>query len=138
MQRLVIDTNVLVSAMISDGFPGKIVEELVMENRVELCVSAAVLEEYEDVLGREKFRKVRGFLPNAQKALAYIKENARTFLPSQRVQLLNDPDDDMFLELALEASADFLITGNTNDFTIGNIGQTPIITPAVYWQRHRP
>lgn len=84
MQKLVVDTNVLVSAMISEGYPGKIVAEIIIEGRDDLCISPEVWEEYEEVLQREKFRKIRGFLSNAEKVLAYIKENALVFIPSKK------------------------------------------------------
>jgi predicted nucleic acid-binding protein len=47
-------------------------------------------------------------------------------------------DDNMFLELADECMADFIITGNTNDFTFSAYKQTKIVNPKEYWENHAP
>ena len=44
----------------------------------------------------------------------------------------------MILELAEESKADFIITGNTNDFTISEYKTTKIVTPKEYWENHKP
>ena len=48
--------------------------------------------------------------------------------------ILDTNDDNMLLELAEESKADFLITGNTNDFIIPSYKQTRILTPREYWE----
>nr|AGS53598.1 hypothetical protein [uncultured bacterium contig00070] len=58
--------------------------------------------------------------------------------PTSNIDLLSDKDDNMFLELAEESEADFLITGNINDFTISEYKKTLIVTPKQYWENHRP
>lgn len=58
--------------------------------------------------------------------------------PDQKVDLLKDSDDNKFLELAIEVKADFIITGNTRDFTIREIGITKIVTPTEYWDNFKP
>ena len=47
-------------------------------------------------------------------------------------------DDNKILELADECSADFIITGNTNDFTFPQYKQTKIVTPHIYWEQYKP
>ena len=55
MQKLVIDTNVMVSSLIQRGFPYKIVNELFIEGKVMLCVSEKLMAEYYEVFRRPKF-----------------------------------------------------------------------------------
>lgn len=55
MQRIVIDTNVFVSALIQRGYPNLIVNELVIDGKIDLCVSAEILQEYYLVFKRRKF-----------------------------------------------------------------------------------
>ena len=55
MQKIVIDTNVIVSALIQRSFPYHIINELFIENKVQLCVSDELLAEYFEVLKRPKF-----------------------------------------------------------------------------------
>ena len=57
MQKIVIDTNVLVSALIVKGFPSRIVNELILGEKVSLCLSKEVWKEYVEVLNRERFSK---------------------------------------------------------------------------------
>jgi putative PIN family toxin of toxin-antitoxin system len=55
MQKIILDTNVIVSALISNSFPTKILYELVLKQRVETVLSLAVYQEYAEVLNSEKF-----------------------------------------------------------------------------------
>jgi predicted nucleic acid-binding protein len=68
--------------------------------------------------------------------LVYIEEKAYKYKPKIRLQLISDLDDNKLPELAAECDADFLITGNTNDFTISNYKRTKIVTPKEYWDEH--
>ena len=66
MQKVIIDTNVLVSALIQRNYPNFIIFNYVLENRVELCLSTDLFEEYFEVLNRPKFRKYPDFISNAE------------------------------------------------------------------------
>jgi len=57
MQKLILDTSVIVSALISSSIPSKILYELVLTRKVEICLSEEVLAEYVEVLNRDKFSK---------------------------------------------------------------------------------
>lgn len=138
MQKVILDTNVVVSALISKGFPADIVEKVVLEENVELCLSDEVFAEYVEVLNRKKFSRFKRFHEKAQVVLAQLEKMAKKFVPSQKVDILKDLDDNKFLELALEADADFLITGNTKDFTIDELENTKIVIPKDYWEKHKP
>ena len=118
MQKIVLDTNVVVSALIQKSFPHLILQELYIERAIELCLSEVLMAEYYEVLNRDKFSKFPDFKQNADLILADITANATFFNPKKKVKKLKDADDDMLLELAQESKADFLITGNTNDFSI--------------------
>jgi len=50
--------------------------------------------------------------------------------------LISDIDDNMILELAVECSANFIITGNSNDFIFSEYKQTKILSPKEYWENH--
>ena len=72
------------------------------------------------------------------KLLAEIELNATKYVPTVKLQLIADPDDNKILELADECLADFVITGNTTDFTFPIYRQTKIVTPKEYWENYRP
>lgn len=134
MRKLVIDTNVFVSSLIQCGYPYLITRELFSNNDIQLCISDEILEEYYDVLNREKFTRFTGFTAKAQVLLANIKKKATKFFPDIKIDLIKDLDDNKFLELSETCNADFLITGNTNDFTIIQYKATRIVTPKEFWE----
>lgn len=139
MQKIILDTNVIISALISsNGISGLIINNLVLEKRVQVCTSDEVTKEYFDVIKRPKFSANKMFLVNAEMVISYINEIATNFSPHYKVHLIKDDSDNKFLELALESKADFLLTGNTNDFKIEKIGRTKIVPPAKYWNQFRP
>jgi putative PIN family toxin of toxin-antitoxin system len=138
MQRIVIDTNVFVSALIQRGYPNLIVNELVIDGKIDLCISDEILQEYYLVFKRRKFEKYPDFVNKAELLISDIESKSTKFLPSKKLTIISDKDDNKFLELALECKADFLITGNTNDFTIKKYKRTKIVTPKEYWENHQP
>jgi len=133
MQKLVIDTNVMVSSLIQRGFPYKIVNELFIEGKVMLCVSEKLMAEYYEVFRRPKFAVYYDFVARAETLLADIEANAVMYFPKISIDLLSDKDDNMILELADTCSADYIITGNTTDFTFHTYKHTQIVTPKEYW-----
>lgn len=134
MQKIVLDTNVLVSALISNGIPSQIITELVLPKRVLVCLSEAVLSEYIEVLSRDKFSKFGNFKAQAEIVIARIQEIAVMYSPQITLNVLSDSSDNKFLELAITANADYVVTGNTRHFTISEIENTKIVTPAEYWE----
>jgi predicted nucleic acid-binding protein len=59
------------------------------------------------------------------------------FIPAIKVDIMSDTKDNVLLELADICSADFLITGNTNDFTFSQYKETKIVTPKEYWNNYQ-
>lgn len=138
MQRIVIDTNVIVSSFIQRGYPNLIIQDLFIEHKFELCLSEELLAEYYAVLARPKFSKYKDFFIRAEGLLAAIESRSGKYVPSIKLDLISDKDDNMILELADECLADFIITGNTTDFTFQSYKQTKIVTPKEYWESYKP
>ena len=126
--KIVLDTNVLISALLSSGYPSDILF-LILERKILLCLSSEVLEEYKDVVNRDKFAKIKNFQLNATLVLNRLESCANYFSPKRKVEILRDLTDNKFLELALSSGADFLVTGNSNDFTITEFGVTKVLNP---------
>lgn len=118
MQKVIIDTNVIVSSLIQKSYPYLIINDLFIEGKFDLCVSDQIMSEYYEVLARPKFEKFQNFFVRAEALLAYIETEAKKNFPKITVNLISDTDDNIFLELADECDADFIITGNTTDFTM--------------------
>ena len=136
MQKIVIDTNVIVSSLIQRSYPFKIVYELLLDNKFDICVSEELMSEYYEVLNRPKFSRFPDFLSKAKILLAEIESKALKFEPKLKLNLISDIDDNMILELAVECSANFIITGNSNDFTFSEYKQTKILSPKEYWENY--
>ncbi len=96
------------------------------------------MSEYYEVLSRPKFARFPDFFGKAESLLADIETKAKKFVPTTKLDLISDKDDNMVLELADECLADFIITGNTNDFTFSEYKQTKIVSPKEYWKNYAP
>ncbi len=136
MQRIIVDTNVLVSALIQRNFPYYILNEVFNNKELELCISEALFQEYCEVLNRKKFARFPDFVVNAQFILNEIERVSKKFTPTTSIDVIGDLDDNRLLELARESRADFLITGNHTDFTMQDFEGTRIVTPKDFWLKH--
>lgn len=113
MIRVVLDTNILFSAVFkSTGAQAKLIR-LIVDNQIIPCVSPAVLSEYHDVLTRPILRHRAA---EAAVILNLLTEIALVVVPTTLVIAASDPDDNCFLECAEAAAADYLITGNKRHF----------------------
>jgi putative PIN family toxin of toxin-antitoxin system len=111
--RLVVDTNVVVSAALKpEGFP-RAALLFAITKPANLFVSDAIIAEYEDVLARPELNIRRGV---RQQLLQLIKNHSRKIRVTRRLEVASDPGDNKFLECADAARADFLVTGNLRHF----------------------
>jgi len=123
MVRVVLDTNVLVSALIHDGKPRKLVLEIL--DRHTLILSRQMLAEFEDVIARDKFAvtssQVEDFLSSLMRLSKMVPDKARFRVLSQ------DPDDDVVLNTAYTGKADFIVTGDRHLLDLGQFKKTKIV-----------
>jgi putative PIN family toxin of toxin-antitoxin system len=111
--RLVVDTNIVVSAALKPDGLQRTVLLLAMTRPARLYVSAPILSEYRIVLSRREFKIRKGL---QQQFLRRIEDRSHMVFPSRRVQAASDPDDNIFLECADAARADYVVTGNLRHF----------------------
>lgn len=111
--RLVVDTNVVVSAALKPEGLQRTVLVLALTKPARLYVSSVILEEYRDVLARPELQIRRGL---QQQLLQLIKRRVHVVRPARPLQVTSDPGDNIFLECADAARADYLVTGNTRHF----------------------
>ena len=133
MQKLILDTNIIVSALIKNSIPTKILYELVLTQKVKTCLSDQILAEYVEVMNREKFTKYTNFKTKSDIVLNKLREISEFYKTDRKIKILSDTSDNKFLELAAVSSADYLVTGNTLDFLITEFEYTKILTPREYW-----
>jgi uncharacterized protein len=114
MIRVVLDTNILVSALLQpQGLPARTFLMGLAGTTAQLCVSGDVYAEYEEVVRRPKFNRDEAVI---ESALHAIRQNGFWVKPSEKVNVSSDPDDNIFLECAQAARAHYLVTGNLKDF----------------------
>jgi uncharacterized protein len=110
---LVLDTNVLVAALLSPFGPPAQLLRLILGSRVRILLDERILAEYRDVLPRPKFR----FDPEDVKiTLAQLERVGILVVPMPLPVVLPDSDDLPFLEVAQTGEADWLVTGNPRHF----------------------
>ncbi len=131
MPRAVLDTNVLVSALISPGGPSAALLLELRAGAFELVVSPSLLAELGDVLGRAKFRPY----VTAAEAAAYIDLVRRESTihddpPPAEEPLSADPDDEYLVDLARAAAADVLVSGDSHLLVLRDV--MPVMTPSEF------
>jgi putative PIN family toxin of toxin-antitoxin system len=125
--RVVLDSNVIISAILFGGHP-RAVLELAIRGDIELLLSIAILDEVRDVLMRPKFGL------SAEQVIRIIDELhaiSKVINPSITINAVkNDPDDNMVLECAVEAKAEYIITGDSHLLEVVDYHGIKIIAPA--------
>jgi len=111
--RVVIDTNVLVSAAIKPAGLQRTVFLIAISKPARLYVSHPILEEYGEVLARPELRIRKGL---RLRLLQLIKNHSHTVVPTRQLEATTDPADNIFLECADAARADYLVTDNQKHF----------------------
>lgn len=111
--RLVLDTNVVVSAALKPEGLQRTIFLLAITKPAHWYVSEGLLAEYASVLARPELQIRKGL---RQQMLRLIKNHVRVVLPSSLPIVTPDPGDNIFIECADAARADYLITGNQRHF----------------------
>jgi putative PIN family toxin of toxin-antitoxin system len=114
MIRVVIDTNVLVSALLQPkGLPAAVLI-LALSGQVELCVSEAVLAEYGEVIRRPHLKRDPAVVERTMQAIRKLGHWVKP--AAVHIDACGDPGDNIFVERAQAGSADCLVTGNKRHF----------------------
>lgn len=134
--RLILDTNIVVSALLWGGIPRRLLE-LGRDNTVTLFTSPDLLDELADVLNREKFSKLLlqhqltpDYLMQRYGMLAQVVNS----VPIERT-VPDDPDDDAVLACALAAHAQMIVTGDSDLIVLHPWQGIDIVSPAEALQR---
>ena len=124
---IVLDTNVIISALLFGGNPRRVLE-MVLSQAVRMAVSRPILDEVEGVLRGRKFRYPHEIALNIIRELESISE---IVVPVRRMDVIRaDPYDNMILECAVTASADYIVSGDAHLLELKEFEQIRIVTPA--------
>lgn len=131
--RIVLDTNVLVSGILSPtGPPGRIVD-LLASGHVQVAHDDRILAEYREVLARPRLR----IEPAEAASILELIVHEGLYIPAPPLAVeLPDPDDLAFLEVASASNADALVTGNARHYRpVRGAHQVTVRTPAEFLDR---
>jgi uncharacterized protein len=128
--RVVVDTNVLVSRLLLPGsIPGQAVRKAV--DTGQLLISDDMMAELAAVLSRSKFDPYVT-IGDRQEFIRLLGRVAERIPITYTVHACRDPKDNMLLELAVNGSADLIVTGDQDLLVLRVYQEIPIITPAAY------
>lgn len=131
--RVVFDTNTLVSAiLLKNSVPDQAFQKA--RQACQLLFSAATLEELEQVLLRKKFDRYVSVSTRIE-FLARISSSFDPIAVVEKIKSCRDPKDDKFLEVAVNGSADMIVTGDRDLFVLNPFRQIDILTPAQFLLR---
>jgi putative PIN family toxin of toxin-antitoxin system len=125
MIRAVLETNVVVSALLSPFGNEAQVLDAVRAGALVPCFSDEMLTEYGEVLARPKFAFAPQTIPGL---LAMLRSMGAEFRPDPAPGTSPDASDEPFIACALAAHADFLVTGNKRHFPAAAYGKARVVS----------
>ena len=125
--RVVLDTNILISAaLFPNSPPGQVFE--VVRSQASLLMSADILAEIDDVFKRPRFDR---YLPSLLRLefIDGLQQMANMVEITLAIEACRDPKDDKFLELAVNGQATFIVSGDSDLLELNPFRGIPIVTP---------
>jgi putative PIN family toxin of toxin-antitoxin system len=129
--RVVVDTNVFVSAALKETSPPGTAAHLAAENHL-LLKSTITEQELFVTLARPRLAAL--IPPRFRDWLTEVLATAEQVAITERITACRDPKDDKFLELAVAGRADLIITGDADLLVLNPFRDIPIVTPAIFLQ----
>ena len=124
--RLVVDTNVLVSGLLSPFGPPGVIVNLIATGRLRLCYDTRIFAEYVEVLGRPAFPFGE---TEVAALLSQVAAAGELVAPAPWPARLPDPNDAPFLEVASAAFPEYLVTGNVRHFPSDRRQGVQVVSP---------
>ncbi len=134
--RVVLDTNVVVSALLWKGTPGQIIP-LIEQGFVVMIMTPAIVAEYRAVIQRETFRLIIARRGTSWSKLLIDLLQYALVVPDRLspVRIEADPSDEKFLAAAMTGDADALVSGDRHLLDLKDTVALPILTPSQFVQR---
>ncbi len=134
--RVVIDTNVLVSAMLWGGKPRQLFHKG-LTGEVILVISEVLLDELADVLSRSKFAaELLRVGTSVEEIVELVRRRAEVVLPAQiDPAIAADPDDDAVLACAIAGRADAIVSSDRHLLELAQYRAIPIVTASALLER---
>ena len=130
--KIVIDTNVVASAIFFGGRPRDLIEKLMLHD-VTAYVSQEIVEEYQNTVQRlkDKFPGKKVTIP-----LTQIVSACLLIEPTTDIKVCRDPDDDKFIECAVDSKSVYIVSGDHDLLVLKKYHDIEIITIAEFFRRY--
>ena len=126
MTKVVLNTNILISAIVFGGKPRQVLEAAI-KGHIQIILTEDIIEEMRGVLEGKKFQFPAGI---TDLIIQELKSPAEIVAPKERITAIEkDPEDNRVLECARESQADFIVSGDMHLLEIKEFQGTKILTP---------
>ena len=129
--KILIDTNILISALFFGKFPKEFLNEVLDEN-FEICINDKIFSEYERTIARKIAKKKVLDETLYEKFLGEV----RFFESISDLKICRDPDDDKFINCAIDAKAIYIVSGDNDLLTIKNFAGIEIVTAREFYEKY--
>ena len=129
--RILIDTNILISGLFFNGLPKKLLSELGEEFKI--CVNEKIVEEYQKNIDK-KISNPRYILNEELREKFF--ESLQSFEMKSDLKICRDPDDDKFINCAIDAKAIYIVSGDNDLLTIKNFAGIEIVTARDFYDKY--
>ncbi len=135
MIKVVLDTNVLISALLWEGLPNRLLT-LIKQGKIGLHTSAEIVDELEVVLGREKFEsRIKELKTSVEELTSSILVLAAVYPTGEFPKVIEkDSDDNMLLACAFYSGAEYVISGDKHLLDLGSYGDVKVLSPREFFE----
>ena len=132
--KIVIDTNVVASAIFFGGKPKELLE-LLVSHSLEAFASTEIITEYHETIEElcNRYPDKPENLP-----LSIIIGAMKLIEPSSTINICRDPDDDKFIECAVEAKCLYIVSGDKDLLSLERYGKVQIVTVSEFFKQYYP
>src|ERR1700704_3577623 len=132
--RIVVDTNVLISALLNNHSLPRTIFNLQQSGRFRIVISEEIVSEYRRVLAYPHIQARHRFTPQKiEKYLSLLRNASVLVTPTEQVTVVkDDPDDNKFIACALAGNAEYVVSGDPDLLAIKSYQGIRILTPAMF------
>ena len=128
--RILIDTNILISGLFFNGLPKKLLSELGKEFKI--CVNEKIVEEYQKNIDKKISNPRYNF---DEKLREKFFRSLQSFEMKSDLKICRDPDDDKFINCAIDAKAIYIVSGDNDLLTLKNFAGIEIVTAREFYEK---
>lgn len=130
--KIVVDTNVVISGLFFGGKPGEIIRAIV-NSKIKACATTEIIDEYSEIVERMILKKHGKINVNLLLPLVNSFEIIRR---KSNIKISKDPDDDKFIESALDGKALYIVSGDEDLLKIKKYEKIKIITVKEFCEKY--